>query len=136
MMNGKKNEMKVYRLPKDGIPLLWWENMAMDNMELDKVMQFLIAEICNKFDGELYPNTLYALSFAYIFCELAGGLLPFWMILTISVRCRSERIVLKGLETFIVNNQRQGGGVSDIVQYVVKKMTGLLVVKGIVLPRK
>ena len=40
MMNGKKNEMKVYRLPKDGIPLLWWENMAMDNMELDKVMQF------------------------------------------------------------------------------------------------
>ena len=82
----RKESVQIYRRTE-------FRYMAMDNMELDKVMQFLIAEICNKSDGELYPNTLYALSFAYIFCELAGGLLPFWMILTISVRCRSERIV-------------------------------------------
>ena len=51
-MNGKKNETKVYRLPKDWILLVWWENMTMDNMKLDKATQFFIAEICNKSNGE------------------------------------------------------------------------------------
>jgi hypothetical protein len=62
-MNGKKSETNVYKLhaPKDGFLLLWWENMAVDNMELDKAMQFSIAEVCNKSGGEYHLNTLDAI---------------------------------------------------------------------------
>ena len=35
------------------------ELMTMDNMALDKAMQFFIAEVRNKSGGEYHPNTLY-----------------------------------------------------------------------------